>query len=78
MSNVAVIEKTGEIDGKPIKWSVLAISGTLDGQPYTLEIKANKIVTKNDLIFAKILLGNSITSNANNAEVDNFLDNFPQ
>lgn len=52
MTTVNVREKNAEIDGKPIKWFVLAISGTLDGIEHTLEIK----LSRTEKMLADILL----------------------
>lgn len=52
MGYVTVTPKTGEIDGKPIKWQVLSISGSIDGIENTLELKLNKT----EAMLAKLLL----------------------
>lgn len=52
MARVNVLEKTGEIDGKPIKWNVLQVTGSLDGLAHTLELK----LSKTEAMLAKILL----------------------
>lgn len=74
MKNVQVIQKSGEIDGKPINWQVLAITGTIDGMPNTLELKLNKT----EAMLAKILLGQTVVQNSNDDEIDNFLNNLPK
>lgn len=52
MAKVTVIDKQGEIDGRPIKWTVLSIIGSLDGKTHTLELKLNKT----ESMLARILL----------------------
>lgn len=58
MALVQVLEKTGDIDGKFIKWQVLSITGYLEGLPYTLEVK----VDKTQAMLAKMLLSTKETS----------------
>lgn len=55
MSKVYVTDKSGEIDGKPIKWVVLSISGTISGVTQTLELKMNKT----EAMLARILLASN-------------------
>jgi len=72
MSSVTVVVKTGNIDGKAITWTVLAIKGTIDGVENTLEIK----LQKTEAMLAKILLGQQVVAGMNKDEEDNFLDSF--
>lgn len=74
MSSVSVVTKTGNIDGKAITWTVLAIKGVIDGEENTLEIK----LLKTEAMLAKILLGQQIMNNSNDTEIDNFLNNYPK
>lgn len=74
MSAVNVVTKRSEIDGKPIMWTVLAITGKIDGIENTLEIK----LAKTEAMLAKILLGQQIVEGSNEDEKDNFLDSFNQ
>lgn len=78
MALVQVIKKSGDIDGKPINWQVLAISGTIDGITQTLELKVNKT----EAMLANLLLNSKeslkVTSRkANEDELDNFLNDLP-
>lgn len=52
MAVTKVVRKTAEIDGKPIKWNVLAITGYLGGDFQTLEIKLDN----NQAMLAGMLL----------------------
>lgn len=42
MANVTVVEKSGEIDGRTVKWKRLVIQGWLSGELRELEIAINK------------------------------------
>lgn len=69
MAVVKVEEKTGEIDGKPIKWNVLAITGYMDDDFQTLELK----LSKTEAMLARLLLnskGDAPTPNSRTANAD--------
>lgn len=73
MTNVSVVEKNAEIDGKPIRWTVLAIVGSIGGETQTLELKVNKT----EAMLAKLLLNSKeeITTSSRRAsgeELDEF------
>jgi hypothetical protein len=55
MAVTKVLEKNSEIDGKPIKWQVLAITGYIGGDFQTLELK----LTKTEAMLAGLLLNSS-------------------
>lgn len=55
MGKVQVVEKTGEIEGKPIKWNVLSIQGFMSGELHTLELK----LMKTEATLARMLLGSN-------------------
>jgi len=68
MAHVNVLLKKSEIDGKPIEWNVLQVTGTLDGLAHTLELK----LSKTEAMLAKILLTseeNPTTSTYSNGNV---------
>jgi len=52
MSVVKVVSKSSEIDGKPIVWSVLSITGYMQDDFQTLELK----LSKTEAMLAKLLL----------------------
>lgn len=53
MAQVSVIEQSFEgEDGKPVKYKRLAITGIIDGELHTLELK----LSKSELLLAEILL----------------------
>lgn len=52
-AQVTVVHKTAEIDGKPIKWNVLAITSYIGGDFQTLELKLNKT----EALLCNMLLG---------------------
>lgn len=75
MPVIKVVKKNSEIDGKPIEWNVLAITGYLGGDYQTLELK----LSKTEAMLANMLLETSdkapeTTSRpANSEEKDGFL-----
>lgn len=52
MAVVKVIEKNSEIDGRPITWNVLSITGFMQGDIQTLELK----LSKTEAMLANLLL----------------------
>lgn len=54
-ASIKVVNKTGEIDGKPITWNVLAITSFIGGDFQTLELKLNKT----EALLANMLLGSN-------------------
>lgn len=69
MAVVKVETKNGDIDGKPITWNVLAITGYMDDDFQTLELK----LTKTEAMLARILLnskGDAPTTNSQTANAD--------
>lgn len=54
-AQVKTVTKTAEIDGKPINWSVLTITGYIGGDFQTLELK----LSKTEKMLADILLANT-------------------
>ena len=55
MAVTVVLEKNAEIDGKPIKWYVLAITSYIGGEFQTLEIK----LSKTEALMGNLLLKNT-------------------
>jgi hypothetical protein len=55
MAVTKVLNKKSEIDGKPIEWFVLAITGYISGDFQTLELK----LTKTEAMLANLLLNSS-------------------
>lgn len=69
MAVVKVVEKTGEIDGKPINWNVLAITGYMHDDYQTLELK----LSKTEAMLARLLLnseGDVPTTNSGPANAE--------
>lgn len=60
MANVQVLEKKAEIDGRPVNWKVLGITGYINGEFQTLEVKLNK---------TEAMLANMLLKSDENPEV---------
>jgi len=59
MAVTQVVVKNSEIDGKPITWNVLAITGFIGGEFQTLELK----LSKTEALLANMILKSSEAPN---------------
>jgi len=80
MAHVQVLQKTfNDKEGKAVNYRVLAITGSVNGEPFTLELKGNKT----ELTMAKMLLDSTeeleVTSHpATTEEQDEFLSQYEE